>query len=474
MNPIIQNVPQQHPRLTAERNNSKTWQSFLEMDLIELAINILFVGLFAALMLPNIIPHSGAFVLVCSLALLIFFVLRLLKINRPVHISISAGLWIVFTLYVLLNRGLVDAPGSTATRWLLLFPVCLAIAVLASSDYVKWLRKLLVIITIFGTLNAIATITFWIVPDLYSGWFYPTFLSDASYVSNAGYKSGLTTHYSTNGMVLALGLVCCFSLLLQHRAKLRWKIIFAVILFALLLTTKRAHFVFGVAACVAAYAFWNSNKSFSTTYKIVLAAAVALLLLYFASFYVPDLVEVFGRIAVLEDDDSFGGRAAYYQICLNLWESNPLFGCGWDGFTDALYRSGISDLTRLYQQGNLTQDAHNVFFQILAEEGLVGLAFFLAASGCSLVVAIRLLIKSNKKSVSNWAYRSACAGSIAIQSFFLMYCITGNPLYTQMEYIPYLLALVIPFAGIKQSDIPLATTLNSLEANMQSDNFSKG
>lgn len=373
--------------------------------------------------------------------------------NIPIHLELASGLWIIFTAYVLLNRGLIDPTGETAGAWLVVFPSCLAASILMAADRVDWFSRSVTLIAVFGCVNAIATIAFWLVPSLYTSWFYPVFLS-GTYISNAGYMSGLTSHYSDNGMVLALGLVACLSIALRGgpRRSRCW-VLFAVTLFAILLTTKRSHLVFGVAACVLAYTAWNSANGVSTAGRLLLAAVFAIFALYVASLYVPEVTAVFERIASLEDDETFGGRSVYYTICLEQWADSPITGSGWDGFTDALYRSGISDLSRLYKAGNLSQDAHNVFLQLLAEEGLVGLALFCAAAAASLVSTIRLLVLENERERPDGAFRASCAGSIAVQAFFVMYCATGNALYTYVEYVPYLLSLSVPLAACGQRTV---------------------
>ena len=41
---------------------------------------------------------------------------------------------------------------------------------------------------------------------------------------------------------------------------------------------------------------------------------------------------------------------------------------------------------------------------------------------------------------SDASIEGALSGSLAIQAFFIMYCLTGNPLYDMQVYIPYLVA----------------------------------
>ena len=66
---------------------------------------------------------------------------------------------------------------------------------------------------------------------------------------------------------------------------------------------------------------------------------------------------------------------------------------------------------------------HNVYLQILFDHGLIGLALY----GSFFIINIRNAIKKRY-------FFSMC-----LQIVFLIYCITGNPLYDYYFFIPYLL-----------------------------------
>ena len=66
---------------------------------------------------------------------------------------------------------------------------------------------------------------------------------------------------------------------------------------------------------------------------------------------------------------------------------------------------------------------HNVYLQILFDHGLIGLALY----GSFFIINIRNAIKKRY-------FFSMC-----LQIVFLVYCITGNPLYDYYFFIPYLL-----------------------------------
>ena len=88
--------------------------------------------------------------------------------------------------------------------------------------------------------------------------------------------------------------------------------------------------------------------------------------------------------------------------------------------------------------------AHDVYLQLLAETGIIGLVLFLVPAVSTLVVAMRRSVahrgeKPYEDSFCLWA----CVGA---QIFFLVYCFSGNPLYDPQCYIPYFMSCVVVFA----------------------------
>ena len=69
-------------------------------------------------------------------------------------------------------------------------------------------------------------------------------------IGTLGYRAGITSHYSINAMVLAVGLIVFTSFLIANWNKKNKINVLIIDLFLLtiLLTTKRAHLLFGFLA----------------------------------------------------------------------------------------------------------------------------------------------------------------------------------------------------------------------------------
>jgi O-antigen ligase len=292
---------------------------------------------------------------------------------------------------------------------------------------------------IFGVFYSAITIVCWVLPSVYSDYIYPIIIyCYKGSVTGMSYKSGFTAHYSTNAIYLALGAIGSFCCSLKHRS-IRWKVAFVLTLFALILTTKRAHLGFGAVALIVAYYVYGSKYKATVTGKVLIGASVLILVFMGAQSYLPDAFEVINRFFDAADDDTLNGRMPFYKLCIQLWLGSPFFGNGWDSYTQYFNSVYVGKYTAL---GDSSMDAHNVYLQILAEQGIVGLTMFLIAVVSCLVSCIFSLVKINKLDCCESVYmqRVLMTGTISVQVFFLLYCLTGNPLYDMQMYVPWLLS----------------------------------
>lgn len=397
---------------------------------------------FVSILFENYKNIETAAALLC-----VFCAICVLTFSKAAKIKVPTlfGLLLLFYIYVVLNNNAIFESGSGLT-WFMLFlcSIILVLALLANPNQ-KWVDISLQLISGFGCVYSFATIIFWVIPDLYN-LIYPFLRSlSSSEITGAGYKSGLTTHYSTNGMYIALGFLASGCLGLKRQNK-RWRYIAILCLFALILTSKRAHLAFGLVSFVIAYFVYNSRKSINSFGKLLFVSAISICVMYLVSFVNSDVLDVFARFSEMSSDDTMNGRSGFYTLCIDMFRSSPLTGHGWGSYTIRFNQTGEG--ARYYAGGFKTMNAHNVYLQILAEEGLLGCIILFTTLFVALYIGVRQLLKLNRlfllccsDCINN--YRTLLAASIGLQLFFLMYCFTGNPLYDMQMYIPYLFALGI-------------------------------
>ena len=330
-----------------------------------------------------------------------------------------------FFVLAVLNKN-VDIVTGSGLAWFALFGMSLvAVVLLVSLPHAGWIRTALVLIVAFSAFHALVTIATWMVPDLYDRFIYPQFFSDRLTITGRGYRSGFTAHYSTNGIYLALGALASYALTMEHKKKAPYLALLVLILFALLLTAKRAHLAFGIASIAVSFVAMRGTGGIG---KLAVVGAAGVLALFAVSFIAPDVLFVFDRFSDAMEDDTMNGRTPFYELCMSMWGDDLLLGNGW----------GWSFLARGFE----TMNAHNVYLQVLAEEGVVGFGLLLAAA-VGLFAASMKLAKDREAfrvHASDASIEGALSGSLAIQAFFIMYCLTGNPLYDMQVYIPYLVA----------------------------------
>ena len=123
------------------------------------------------------------------------------------------------------------------------------------------------------------------------------------------------------------------------------------------------------------------------------------------------------------------GRSQLYEQALVYFRQHPLFGIGWANFKSLYSFRGTH--------------VHCIYLQLLCETGLAGTAIFVIFFVSRLVVSARS-IKTTINDVltikNGWM-----KFSLFIQLYFLLYGITGNPLYDIEETILYFFAVGVSY-----------------------------
>ncbi|MEQ2637151.1 O-antigen ligase family protein [Paratractidigestivibacter faecalis] len=324
---------------------------------------------------------------------------------------------------------------------LLVVYTLLFLCMYAAAGEQSWVTSCLRVLVAFAAFHAFCTIVFWLVPALYPS--VKSAFFSGSYMAR-DYRSGFTAHYSTNSIYLSLGLVCWACGLVGSRKKARVKdlILGLILLLALFLTTKRGPLVASVAAIVASCLFVNRKKLTGTMLKTLAVAAIAVISVGVLATFVPAVQATLERFIELSDDGTGNGRSYLYDFAWSMFHANPLLGCGWGAYSKYV---ATTPLGAMYSNlGFSSMSTHNVYLQLLAETGVIGLISFVLPALLSIFAAMHhseFLLEEGLygNSFCLWA----CLG---MQIFFLIYCFSGNPLYDPQCYIPYFTSCVAVFA----------------------------
>lgn len=282
------------------------------------------------------------------------------------------------------------------------------------------------------SIHSFMTILFAYMPELYVVGIVPLFSEDLQKIGLDMIRTyrlpGLSAHYSTNGMYIALGVATSFSLFIN---RLNPKINFFLLLIALIglfMIGKRAHLGFSVFAIIV-FLWHNYSDSKNKRFWVmgILLLSIAGLSMLFIIFF-PSLSGTLIRMQdSLTSDDITTSRTIFWLFAFSSFLENPIFGIGWRRI-----------------MGVMEHDVHNVYLQLLVETGFVGFAFFMFLFLYGIRVGVRNYLLIKKMGVEkHTGLKASLTFSIVFQYFFLFYCFTGNPLYDEQTLFPYFLSYSI-------------------------------
>lgn len=347
--------------------------------------------------------------------------------------SIGVGaLWMVFGALAFISHGL----NADAFSFNVVFLLAMTYIVFIGAADRRWIMPMLHVMLAMLCVHMLATIIFYIQPQLYFSQFKPRFFPTAR--NAIGFQSGLTSHYSNNGMYQAIGLILAWSFFLNEKSKgkkVATLVISAMFLFALFLTQKRAHLGFGVFAVLVEYGMHAKNlramKVCGISALLVLAVCIAAQYNEGVSSSIDRLFSTFTESGSL--DEATSGRVGLWEYAIDGWAEHPVFGNGW-----STYRYVWPNLI------TVSSYAHNEILQDLYEVGLVGTLLFLVCAASSLCVTYHQLISNDTDGADS---RMSLSFSFSYQLFALVYgCTTGVILQNTAYLFPYLLAVGIGFS----------------------------
>lgn len=343
-------------------------------------------------------------------------------------IVIALGLYITRNYFGLLYYGLA-----------LLIPFSINKQIIESDSIAKFIMFMALFFTIGCFIN-------FLFPSLFKTVFLPLYsvsaqqsLFEVEKLSGSStYFAGFTSQVGYTSFFISIGVGCvfCFRETLFNN---NWRVLLVAMLGGLLLTGKRGPLVFLlVALCSIYFAEGYGRERLVRVTKIV----GILILAYITLLIVADLTKIDGIVRIYNAIYEFltsgsvedVGRNQLYEQALKYFRDNPIFGIGWSNFKNMyIFRS---------------THVHCIYLQLLCETGLIGFFIFLVFFLTRLYRTITLVINngySNSRLESSWI-----KFSLFIQLYFLLYGITGNPLYDIEETIIYFFAIGISY-------IPLST-----------------
>lgn len=282
---------------------------------------------------------------------------------------------------------------------------------------------------------AVMTFVIMLSPDLWNKLVYPNLSAGYQNSSKYGMQNnfssafGFTSNAGTNAMYLTPGLLAAVSMLLTSKKdKIRNLLVCLLMLGASLATGKRAFIAFEILSVMLTYYVLHSYEPVKRWVKIIFWTSVLAAAYFVLADYLPFLYNVIDKITYYAQTDRFdAGRDLLRLAAWQFFQENKFFGIGWCGF-QYHYDTYVA--------------VHNVYLQLLCEVGIIGSAPFFLFFGTSIFNAFRdLQFLARNKMESQRIYLFAF--SFSVQVFFLLYCLTGNPLYDPPMLFSYIISTAI-------------------------------
>lgn len=427
MNVTLKNTP-----LSQRQVDLKSW-------LIALFVALSFLVKFITVLLGSYFLFAMA-LLATGFLLVLFIPLQLKK-------GITfAFLWWLSYLYILLSH---SGKRQYFSDYLTLFVFFAGIALLlcsgGESRNFQPACKVIFVLSLFYAASVWLQVLF---PSLYNLYLTRLPLSNQTAILAASQDQAYYTGFSSNAGFTAGHLISGILLLLSDkenflvkRTRIQRGITLVFLLASLLMTGRRAPTLFMLIALAGIYILPQKGASLLRRIsKVLLLSFVALLI---AFLFMDRLVGLpfFARIseslnAFLSGQDISSGRSALFSHAWSTFLANPFFGIGWGNFRTTT----IGQVTIMTQM-----DVHNIYLQLLCETGFVGFMLIMTAFMVTLGSTLKS-VRGLQSESRGGAWLSLLRYSLGYQLFFLLYGLTGNPLYEPIFLMMYFFSSAIVLA----------------------------
>lgn len=406
--------------------------------------------------LDTFVSSSKIKVLFLTLTIFVFITYYIVYKKKIVIYKIEL-LWLVFFMYFLFNvlyqSNLPEMFYSDIVVFFVLFLFLLLVKI--DISYYKVAMSTMAVIAI---IYAFSSFFQYLNMDLYSKLILPRFSlskqEEIIRIYNHGSYTGFTwqTAYISGYLIFGIGSVLLLFKQKTSKFSRILSIVALVLMFiALMLGGKRAHMLFMVLALIFTFLFSIELKRFFTHFfKLIFGIVLSLIsTIAFFSVYTPDKETPIGRFynqinitieGLIAGEDITSGRSLLYDYAFKLFNDTPIFGIGWREFREL--SGGILS-------SNRGSHPHNIYLQLLTELGIVGFILFMIPITYIFIKTIKLLMNAESLFNFDMRWKTALQFSLYIQTFFLLYGITGNLLTDHMYMLMWGFAASITLSSMK-------------------------
>ena len=252
------------------------------------------------------------------------------------------------------------------------------------------------------------------------------FNTNLELMSNGSY-AGITGQTGINAFFISILIAITYSKLINNSQK---KVLLITILslgmIALFLTVKRSQIIINAVAMLSLL-FLFRKKDIKSKINLILIPILMVCIGYIILTSIPTTNNVIKKFILFADSSDFtNGRVKLWSETIEVFNMNPVFGIG----------AGAID-------SQIGEKTHNIYIQILGEMGILGIFVFAFAFLFSLVKTVRLIRSYLTKDYIKNEHKYLLALGLYMQIYFILYGLSGNPLYSPIFLTIYMLMISI-------------------------------
>lgn len=255
-----------------------------------------------------------------------------------------------------------------------------------------------------------------------------------------GIYSGLVGEKGFAAYLMIVGAIIEVSQYIKKNKFNIYNIIFIFIyIIATILTGKRMLTLILIMELVLAFNYFNVKGKLI---KGMLLGIVTIIFTITIFTMIPQTTNIIERFLEMSDDTTSGGRKMFWDVCIEMFEEKSAIGYGLNTFNEIFTQK----TNYKFNGESWKMHAHNIYYQLLGETGIIGLSLFVVVILKNFRDSINLYKKANLNGIDKmtlWV-------SIALQALFIVYGLSGNTLYYDAQLICYLFSLSLFYTSCKK------------------------
>lgn len=304
----------------------------------------------------------------------------------------------------------------------------------------RLLQKILQVINLFCTIIALSILLCAVIGPP-AGDFINFFINPLNHAGvreavfgqfESGAYFGLAKECAAAAFVLNVGLATVFAELFSS-AKIRMISVLQILLFlpALLLTVKRTLYI---CPLVILLIFIFLTKISRTKIKYALCVTAGIGGLAVLSACIPQVGGMYQKLISSFLITPENNRFMLASKALEIFLKKPVFGSGFGTYNQIVYDAGL-----YYNDGMWENHAHNVYLQVLCENGIVGFILLFTP----VIMFTFLSIKHLRSAHCSPSGRYFLLFALYIQLLCFLYSCTGNVLFNTEQIYTWIFAMAV-------------------------------